>query len=64
MREKNRRRILARSGLPSYAAVCVWLREDPGVQGYCVQAREAQADYLAAEMIEIADETGTCSATG
>jgi hypothetical protein len=55
---KSLYRILARSGMPSYAAVCVWLREDREFQEQYARAREAQADFLAAEIIEIADGTG------
>lgn len=55
---KSLRRILARPGMPSYAAVCVWLREDREFQEQYARAREAQADSLAEEIIEIADGKG------
>ena len=55
---KSLYRILVQPGMPSYAAVCVWLREDREFQEHYAQAREAQADFLAEEMIEIADGTG------
>lgn len=55
---KSLRRILSRAGMPSYAAVCVWLREDRVFQDNYARAREAQADYLAEEIIEIADGNG------
>jgi hypothetical protein len=55
---KSLYRILETAGMPSYAAVCVWLREDRDFQEQYAHAREAQADFLAEEMIEIADATG------
>lgn len=43
-------------GKPSYSLVCRWLREDTEfVQNYA-RAREEQADTLADQIIEIADE--------
>ena len=44
---KSLRRILSLPGMPSYAAVCVWLREDREFQEQYTRAREAQADYVA-----------------
>jgi len=55
---KSLRSILSRPGMPSYAAVCVWLREDREFQEHYARAREAQADFLAEAIIEIADGTG------
>ena len=42
--------------MPSYAAAGVWLREDREFQEQCAHAREAHADFLAEEAIEIADK--------
>ncbi len=55
---KSLYRVLSRPGMPSYAAVCVWLKEDPEFQEQYARAREAQADFLADEIIEIADRKG------
>ena len=55
---KSLYRVLARQGMPSYAAVCVWLREDKDFQEQYAHAREAQADLLADQIVEIADGTG------
>lgn len=54
---KSLRHILSRPGMPSNAAVCIWLREDREFQDQYARAREAQADSLAEEVIEIADGT-------
>jgi hypothetical protein len=55
---KSLYRLLARPGMPSYAAVCVWLRNDAEFQEQYARAREAQADHLAEQIIEIADGGG------
>jgi hypothetical protein len=49
-------RITERPDMPSYSAVMVWLREDQEFQQHYAQAREAQADFLAEEALEIADK--------
>ncbi len=55
---KSLYRFLEAEGMPSYAAVCVWLREDQEFQEQYAQAREDQADFLADEILTIADGTG------
>ena len=42
--------------LPAYSNVMVWLNEDDRFQELYARAKEAQADYLADEMIDIADD--------
>ena len=49
-------RITERPDMPSYSAVMVWLREDQEFQQHYALAREAQADFLAEEALEIADK--------
>lgn len=46
----------AKPGHPKYTTVARWLREDEEFQQRYVRAREAQADYLAEEVVEIADK--------
>ena len=52
--------ICKRQGTPGYATITTWLRTDKGGerQAMYAQAREAQADYLADEIVEIADGAG------
>ena len=52
--------ICKRKGMPGYGAVTRWLREDAegSLQTMYAQAREAQADYLADEIVAIADSKG------
>jgi hypothetical protein len=50
--------VLEKPGMPSYAAVCVWLREDSEFREQYARAREAQADAVAEEVLKIADGSG------
>lgn len=47
--------ILALEDMPSYATVMRWLTEDATLQENYMRAREASADYLADEIVTIAD---------
>ena len=49
-------RIVEQPGMPSYAAVMAWLREDREFQEQYTRGRDSQADFLAEEAIEIADK--------
>lgn len=42
--------------LPSIQTFCEWVAEDPALAEQYARARERQADYLAEEIIEIADD--------
>lgn len=48
-------KILTLDGMPSYATVMRWLSEDSSIQDNYTRAREASADYLADEIVYIAD---------
>ena len=50
------RTICADEGMPSPSAVFDWLAADPAFSEQYARAREAQADTLAAEVVQIADD--------
>lgn len=52
---KSLNEILKNPEMPGYATITAWLRDDPLFQAKYAQAREDQADKLAAEIVEIAD---------
>src|SRR6266540_2476920 len=49
--------ICANEGMPSTTTVYKWLSEKPDFLHKYARAREAQADYLAEEILEIADDS-------
>lgn len=51
------RSICRDDAMPSLASVFLWLKNKPGFSEQYVRAREVQADTLADEIIEIADES-------
>lgn len=53
------RAICRRDDMPSIASVFKWLRDIPGFSEQYARAKEEQADTLADEIIDIADETDT-----
>jgi len=58
---KSLRTICKAKNLPSCSTVFLWLSKYPEFSEQYARAREAQADYLADEIIEIADEPVICS---
>lgn len=54
---KSLRAICKPEGMPAASTVCLWLTENPKFAEQYTRAREAQADYLAEETIEIADDS-------
>jgi|694.fasta_scaffold06859_22 hypothetical protein len=52
---RSLRSICRQEGMPSIVLVLRWLREEPAFVTQYVHAREAQADALAEEILEIAD---------
>lgn len=50
------RKIAAIDGMPSKQDILRWLRENTGFQAQYAHAREEQADALAEEIIDIADD--------
>lgn len=44
------------NNLPSYSTIMKWLEEDEKLSEKYARAKEAQADYLADEMLDIADD--------
>jgi hypothetical protein len=52
---KSLRAICDGEGMPSRETVRVWLTEDDEFSGHYARAREEQADYLADEIVDIAD---------
>jgi hypothetical protein len=51
--------ILKKKGMPSYTRVMVWLQEDEEFRDRYARARADQSDYLADEILAIADATTT-----
>lgn len=47
--------ILTAEGMPTYTTILRWLQDDEEIRGMYAHAREAQADYMADEIIYIAD---------
>lgn len=47
--------VCARAGMPSRQTVHTWLAEDPELQKSYVAAREAQADFLAEDILDISN---------
>lgn len=43
-------------GAPSYSTVMLWMVEEPELSEKYARAKEAQADFMADELIEIADD--------
>lgn len=52
---KSLRKICEQEGLPEASTVCQWLRDDAAFAQQYARAREAQADTLADEIIDIVD---------
>jgi len=52
---KSLNRVLSEPGMPGYSTVCVWLAKDPEFREQYSRAREAQADFIADEILDIAD---------
>lgn len=50
------RAICRSDGMPAPSTVCLWLSQNPGFSEQYARAREAQADALAEETLEIADD--------
>jgi hypothetical protein len=51
------RKICEEDGVPSISSVMRWLAENEAFRAQYAHAREAQADFLAEEIIEIADDS-------
>jgi len=51
------RKICADDGMPSQSMVFRWLAQDDTFREQYARARESQADFLAEEILEIADES-------
>jgi len=49
-------KIAETEGMPGYSTVMAWLNQDKSFQEQYARAREAQADFLADQCIEIADD--------
>jgi hypothetical protein len=58
------RSICASPGMPSVPTVSRWLDAQPEFRSQYAHAREAQADFLAAEVVEIADAATNENAQG
>lgn len=50
------RRICADEGMPAKSTVMLWLAQHEAFSDQYARAREAQADYLAEDLLEIADD--------
>jgi hypothetical protein len=48
-------KILQAAGMPTYATVMAWMKEYPDLAEMYAHAKEAQADYCADELLELAD---------
>jgi hypothetical protein len=48
--------VCKQANMPSRATVLRWMREKPEIESAIARAREEQADYLADELIAIADD--------
>lgn len=53
---KSLRSICAKDGYPVKSTVFLWLRDHPEFAEQYTRAKEESADYLAEEMLEIADD--------
>ncbi len=53
---KSLRTICKPEGMPSASTICRWLTENAGFAEQYTRAREAQADTLADEILDIADD--------
>ena len=52
------RTISSEASMPAVKVVLEWIQGDEELRNQYVRAREQQADYIAAEIIEIADNSG------
>lgn len=60
---KSLKDICAEEGMPTRETIYAWLREDSAFSDMYARAREDQADYLADEIVDIADtETDSAKA--
>lgn len=50
------RGICEREGMPALSAICLWLAKDAGFMEQYARAREVQAEVMADEILEIADD--------
>lgn len=53
---KSLREICSADGFPDKATVCRWLAVHPAFRDQYAQAREAQAEHMADEILDIADD--------
>lgn len=56
---RSLRKICEEDGMPSAGTVCRWLAENEQFQKQYARAREAQADVLFEEILDISDESNT-----
>lgn len=56
---RSLRKICEEDGMPSAGTVCRWLAENEQFQKQYARAREAQADVLFEEILDISDESHT-----
>jgi DNA-directed RNA polymerase subunit F len=54
---RSLRSICMEPNMPSHASVYTWLNEKPSFLDKYTRARESQADYMADEILEIADDS-------